>query len=109
MMRSSPTRVRTSRTASSMIETRVQLGLSVLADSRPPDLAAEHLRDPLLPVAEAEHRNAQIEEGWVHGRGAGRVHARRPAGQDQPLGATPADLIDRGVVWKDLGEDLALA
>ena len=51
------------------------------------DLSAEQVRHQLLPVADAEHRDAQREDGGVHGGALGVVDAARSAGDDEALGS----------------------
>src|SRR5439155_8465385 len=88
---------------------RPEVGLAVLADAGAADLPAEDLRHPLLAVADAEHRDAEVEEPGVHCRSARRVDAGWSAGEDQTLGTAPPDLIQGDAVREDLRVDLALA
>jgi hypothetical protein len=75
---------------------------------RPADRPAEGPTRQLHPVADAQHRDAEVEDGRVAGRGAGLVHAGRPAGQDDPLRVQLADPGGRQVVPDHLAEDVQL-
>ena len=86
-----------------------QLGLAVLPPARAGDRAAEGHGHGLHPVADAEHRDPELEHRRVERRRAGLVHRRRAAGQDQGLRVAPAELLDRRVVRQELGEHPALA
>jgi len=71
--------------------------------------AAEGLADELHSVADAEHGNAEIEDGGVALRGAVGVNARGAAGEDDALGCQFADACGRDVVPHDLAVDVLLA
>ena len=59
-----------------------------LADRMALHAAAERLAHQLHAVADAEHRNAEIENRRVALRRAVGIHARRAAGKDEPFGAS---------------------
>jgi hypothetical protein len=80
-----------------------------LADLRALDLAAERQRDRLHAVADAQHRDPELEQLRIQPRRPRRVDRRRTAGQDQPLRVAAAHLVDPDVVGQQLGEDAALA
>ena len=86
-----------------------QLRATELADLGALDEPAERVREQLHPVADAEHRNAQLEQRMVErGRAVG-VHRGRAAGQDQSLRRAPRDLLGAHVGRQQLREDAALA
>ena len=72
-------------------------------------LPAERLGHQLVPVADPEHRDAEVEHPRIQMRRALLVHGRRPARQDDAGGAHLAELGDRDVVRDDLGVDVTLA
>ena len=79
------------------------LGRSVLALVGVPHRAAKRHSHGLLPVAEAEHGNAQLEDGRIH---AGRVlgiDARRTTRQDDRRRRQLAHLVGRDVAGYDFG------
>ncbi|MEA2265100.1 MAG: hypothetical protein QOE27_683 [Solirubrobacteraceae bacterium] len=86
-----------------------QVGPSELADLGLLVPAAEVVDEELHPVADAEHRDPELEELPVEGRGSGRVDRRRPAGEDQAPGSPAGDLGGPDVVGQELGEHPALA
>ena len=61
--------------------------------SAPSTRAAELGRDQLHAVADAEHRDAELEQLAIQPRRAVGVDRRRAAGQDQALRLAPADLL----------------
>ncbi len=73
------------------------------------DPAAEREHQRLHAVADAEHGDPELEQLRVQPRGAGRVHRRGAARQDQALGPAAAHLVDADVVRQQLGEHAALA
>ncbi|MPM18370.1 hypothetical protein SDC9_64779 [bioreactor metagenome] len=83
---------------------------------RPPELrqagaghvAAEGGGDRLEPVADAEDRDAGVEQCRIHLRGTLGVHRLGAAGQDDRLGVAGGDLGGGGRVRHDLGEDPGL-
>ena len=52
----------------------MQLRAAVLALPGGGDLAPERLRHQLVPVADAQHRHAEVEQRRVHPRAVGLVH-----------------------------------
>ncbi len=82
----------------------IQLGAAVLAGAGVFDGAAEGLGHGLEAVADAEHRNVEIEQRGVEARGALGVDTGRTARQHDGLRILGLDLLDRGGVRDDLGE-----
>ena len=82
--------------------TDVQLGATVLTGPGAGHGAAEGLCHRLESVADAEHRNPEVEQRGVQLRGALGVHAGRAAGQHDGLRVLGLDLLDGGAVWNDL-------
>ena len=82
---------------------------AVLAQAGVRDLAAERLSHHLEAVADAERRDAEVEDAAVERRGARLVHRRRTAGEDQPDGVLRRDLGRGGGVRDDLAVDAGLA
>ena len=70
---------------------------------------AERHGHGLLPVAEAEHGNAQGKDLRVDGGGVLRVHRRRAAGQDDGRGRNGAHLLGRDVAGHDFGIHVQIA
>ncbi len=66
-----------------------QLGAAVLAGAGARHGTAERLRHRLESVADAEHRNVEVEQRGVELRRAVGVHAGRPAGQHDRAGSWP--------------------
>ena len=73
------------------------------------DVAAQAQHDRLHPVADAQHGDPELEQLGIELGGARRVDGRGPAGEDEPLGGAPADLLGADVVGQQLGEHPALA
>ncbi len=73
------------------------------------DRAAELRGDELHAVADAEHRDAELEQLAIQARRARRVDRRRTAGEDEPLRLAAADLLGPDVVGQQLAEDAELA
>ena len=71
------------RPANSAPAPAVELGLAELGDAGPVDRAAELQRHQLHAVADAERRDAELEQLRVDARRALGVDRRRPAGEDQ--------------------------
>ena len=70
---------------------------------------AECLRHGLEAVADAEHRDASLEQLRVHRRRTLLVDRRRPPGEDDGGGATRKDLVGVEPGADDLGIDVGLA
>ncbi len=71
--------------------------------------AAERLAHELHAVADAEHGDAEVEDGGVAlGRAFG-VHARWAAGENQPFRGQFANAVGRDVVPHDLAVHVLLA
>ena len=70
-------------------------GAAVLGGTGPLDGAAQGRDHHLVPVADAEHRDARVEQALWRGRGTGCVHRRRAAGQDDRLRPLGQHLADR--------------
>ncbi len=66
-------------------------------------------RHGLHAVADAQHRDPELEHARVEARRAGLVDGRRAAGEDQPLRVASAQLLERRVVRQELGVHAALA
>ena len=86
-----------------------EVGAAELADLGALHPAAQRKRQQLHAVADAEHRNAELEQRRVELRRPVGVHRGRPAGEDQPARAAPAHLLDADVMRQQLGEHAALA
>ncbi len=71
---------------------RLQLGLPELRRACALDLAAEVARHELHAVADAERRDAEVEDPGVDLGRAVRVHRRRAAGEDECGRVAPRDL-----------------
>ena len=71
--------------------------------------AAERLDHELETVADAQHRDAEAEDGRVAFRGVGLVYARGAAAQDDARGRGGADLFRRGLPGDDPAVDVEFA
>ncbi|EON33565.1 cytosine deaminase [Gordonia terrae C-6] len=80
-----------------------------LASAGVGDLAAQRVRHRLEPVADAEHRDVEVEEGGIEVGCVLGVHRRRTARQDDRDRVLLLDLLDRDVVGDHLGVDAGLA
>jgi hypothetical protein len=60
-----------------------EVGLAELGDTGSLDPAAELLRHELHPVADAERRNAELEDAWIDLRRALGVDGGGAAGEDE--------------------------
>ena len=86
-----------------------QLRAPEFADLGTLHAAAEGTGDQLHPVADAQHRDAELEQGRVQVRRAIRVDRSRPAREDQALRLALGHRLDAGVVGQQLGEHAQLA
>ncbi len=87
----------------------MDLGVAVLAGGCGDDAATEVMGHELQAVADAEQRNAGLEDGWV-GLGGGAVIDRAwAAGEDDALGLEGEDVAERRGAGEDDGEDVELA
>ena len=86
-----------------------ELGPAVLVGLGADYLAAEHLRAELHAVADAEDRDAQVEDLLVASRGVGHVDAGGPAGEDDALERQLRQLGGGGARREDAGVDVVLA
>jgi hypothetical protein len=86
-----------------------QLGAAELADGMALDAAAEGLAHQLHSVADAEDRDAEIEDCGVTLRGAVGIHARRAAGKNEAFRGEFSDPVDRDVVPHDFGVHVLFA
>ena len=86
-----------------------QLRPAILAGRGALHFAAERLAHQLHAVADAEHRDAELEDLRIALRRAVGVHARRAAGEDQPLRRELAHPLGRDVVPHDLAVHVLLA
>ena len=84
------------------------LGPAVFAGRRACDAAAQGLALQLHAVADAQHGDAQAEDGRVALAAPRLVDARRPAGEDQSPRPDLADPLGRDVVADDFAVDLLL-
>ena len=82
----------------------VQVRAAELADVGGLDPAAQVAREQLHAVADAQHRDAQLQQASVERRGAVGVHRRGAAGEDQAAGPAAGHLLDAHVVREKLGE-----
>ncbi len=80
----------------------LQLGATVFTGPGAGHGAAEGLRHRLEAVADAEHRDAEVEHRGVQLRRALGVHTGRAAGQHDGLWVFGLDLLDGGGVGYDL-------
>ncbi len=87
----------------------IDLGAPVLAAVRAAHLAAQDVRHELHAVADAEDRDAEVEELRRRRRRPRREDALRPAGEDDADRREAADLRERQVEGVDLAVDAALA
>ena len=87
----------------------VERGLAELAEPGARDGAAEPQGDGLGAVADAQHRDAELEDLGVDLRGVVDVHAHGAAREDDALGRVLADALDGRVVGDQLGVHAALA
>ena len=85
-----------------------QLGAAVLAGAVVRHVAAQRQRHGLEAVAQAQHRDARLEQGGVDARRAVGVHAGGPAGEDHRGGLARDDVLDGRVAGHDLGVHLRL-
>ena len=87
----------------------MEAGPPVFPDPGVFHVAAESDRHGLLPVADAEHRHAELEQPGVHRGRARLVDGGRPTGQDQPGRAAGLQLGQGRVEGDDLRVHVALA
>ena len=88
---------------------RRQVGLAELGGAGAGDLAAQHLGEQLVAVADAQHRDPQVQHGRVQGVGVLGVHRGRAARQDDAHRAAGGHLGRRHLARHDLREDVGLA
>jgi hypothetical protein len=86
-----------------------EVRLAELRDARSLDSSAELPGHELHPIADAEHRDAELEEPPVDSRRAIRVDGRRPAGEHERARAAALDVGRPDPVGHELGVDPALA
>ena len=84
-------------------------GLAVFAGVAVGHFAAERFDHELEAVADAEHRDAELEDAGVAFRRVGLVHARRAAAQDDARGGRLADFLRRGLPGDDPAVDVEFA
>ena len=85
------------------------IGMAEFPVRRPRQGTAQDLRHELHAVADAQHRDPELEQLRVEARRPVRVHRGGAAGEDQPLGVALADLLRPDMVRQQLAEDAALA
>ena len=73
------------------------------------DAPAELAREELHAVADAQHRDAELEQLGIEARRAVGVDRGGAAAEDQPLGLAARDLLGADVVRQQLAEHAALA
>ena len=86
------------------------LGLSVLPGGvvlGGGDPAAQGMGHELASVADAQHRQAQLEEAGIHLGGAVLIDTVGPAGEDEADGRHGLELVQRGRVGLDFAVDAA--
>src|SRR3990172_2818476 len=88
---------------------RPNLGVAELADPRALDLATELGGHRLHPVADSEHRDAELPDRPGGTRRFVLVHRGWPAGKDDPARAELADEGVGDVVRMQLAVDVRLA
>ena len=72
------------------------------------DPPAELVHEQLHPVADAEHRDPELQQAALQARGIRRVHRRGATGEDDPAGTARGDLLQRHVVGHQFREHPAL-
>src|SRR5262245_7399829 len=82
---------------------------AVLPRVRAFDLAAEFVREELEAVADAGHRNAELDDPRVHRGRAVVVDARRPAREDDRARIHRPDRVEGNGAGLDLAVDVLLA
>ena len=86
-----------------------QLGLAVFPGNGLAALAAQKMHHQLHAVADAQHRDAQGEQGRIHRRCAFFKHRGRAAGEDQRIRPEGAHLIHGDAKGLQLAVNAALA
>ena len=86
----------------------VQLGAAELRHVGAVDTAAELEREQLRAVADAEGRDAELEERRIEPRRAVGVDGRGSAGEDQRARVAALELVDGEAVRDQLGVDARL-
>ena len=87
----------------------LDVGLAVLRHVVRLDRPAELPGHQLHPVADAERRQAQLEDPGIDLRSALGVDGCRPAGEDECRGVPPADLVGAEPMRDELRVDARLA
>ena len=88
---------------------QLDLGVAVLAFVGRADFAAQLVHHELQAVADAEHRQAEMQHAVVGGRRVGVVDRGRAAGQDDARGRVALDFVQRSGAGKHDGEDVLFA
>ena len=88
---------------------RVHSGLPELGDTGPLDLAAQFQRHQLHAVADAQRRDAEVEDARVDARRAFYVHRRGPPAEDDGVRIASAHLLGCHLVPDELGVHTTLA
>jgi hypothetical protein len=86
-----------------------ELRAAELTDLGTLDAPTELPGEQLHPVADPQHRNAELEHLGIELRCAGRVYRLRPAGEDHALRRSPRDLGCADVVREQLRKNAAFA
>ena len=85
------------------------LGVAVLALVGGAHLAAQLVHHELQAVADAQHRQSEMQDALVGRRRIGVIHGRRPARQHNARGRVALDFVERGGAGQDDGEDVLFA
>jgi hypothetical protein len=86
-----------------------QLRAAELADLGALHAPSQREHHRLHAVADAEHRDTELEQLLPQCRRPVRIHGGGAAGEDQALRRAPRDVLERDVVGQELGEHAALA
>ena len=84
----------------------IDLGMPVFSHGSGGDLATEEIVHKLCAVADAEYRDAELEDLFI---AAGRIvvaYITRTTGEDDALRVHFADLLDRHVIRMDFAVDV---
>ena len=90
------------------VAVRADFGVTELAHLARLDLATQNLCHPLHAVADAQHRNTQLEQLRI-GLVVGFIHRVRAAGQDNARGLEFADEVDGDIKRMQLTLDVGFA
>ena len=88
---------------------QVDLGVAVLALVAGHDFAAQLVRHELQAVADAEHRQAEMQHALVGGRRIGVIDRAWASGEDDAGGIVLLNFFQRSGAGQDDGEDVLFA